>query len=146
MYRGPAVQPMSRAPRNMPEGTLPIDGLPPMTLEAMTIKMKNPLQPTPANLKHGEFLFNTTCAPCHGDNGKGDGPVWKSGILETQPKNLVEGSAKYLPDGYIYGAIRDGVLKMPAYGDAMSPDERWDVVMYVRQLEKKAAQNKTAQK
>jgi mono/diheme cytochrome c family protein len=37
---------------------------------------------------------------------------------------------------------------MPSYGDAMNSDERWDVVMYVRQLESSAptSNSKTASK
>ena len=35
---------------------------------------------------------------------------------------------------------------MPAYADAMNSDERWDVVMYVRQLEAQARHSKTASK
>ena len=76
----------------------------------------------------------------------GDGPVAKVGLLKHVPKNLVTGTSKDLPDGYIYAAIRDGILLMPAYGDAMSTNERWDVVMYVRSLQKAAEQKKTAQK
>jgi len=146
MYRGDAVQPLSRAPRVMPDETMPVNrGEPPMSLEDMTLKMKNPLTATPANLAHGKDLFVHNCAPCHGVNATGDGPV--AYLLHDQPKNLVSGTSKDLPDGYIYGAIRDGILLMPAYGDAMSAHERWDVVMYVRSLQKAgAAAAKTAAK
>jgi mono/diheme cytochrome c family protein len=146
MYRGAAIQPMSRAPRVMPEDTLPLHGIPPMSLEMMTVRLKNPLQPTPQNLAHGQELYDNLCAACHGTDGRGDGPVAKAGLLKHPPKNLVTGTAKDLPDGYIYAAIRNGILLMPAYADAMSSDERWDVVMYVRSMEKAAEQKKTAQK
>jgi mono/diheme cytochrome c family protein len=146
MYRGQAVQPLSRAPRVMPEDTLPTHGMPAMSLEMMTVKLKNPLQPSPENIAHGKVLFDNLCAACHGDDGRGDGPVAKAGLLKHVPKNLVTGTAKDLPDGYIYAAIRNGILLMPAYKDAMSSDERWEVVMYVRELEKAAEQKKTAQK
>lgn len=147
MFRGPAIQPLELAPRNMPQGTLPIDGQPPMGLEEMTLKMHNPLKPTPENLAHGKELFNNTCAPCHGESG--NGPV--AHLLRAhgfEPKNLITGVAKNLPDGYIYGYIRDGGIHMPSYADAMNSDERWDVVMYVRQLEAEAGQKsqKTASK
>src|SRR5271163_2038165 len=86
MYRGPAIQPLEVAPRVMPDGVLPVDGIhynvhydqptdlpgideqapPSMKLEAMTVKMHNPLQPTPDNLQHGANLFASNCAPCHG--------------------------------------------------------------------------------
>jgi len=148
MFRGPSIQPLEVAPRVMPEGTLPTDtGSPPQDLEQATVKAHNPLKPTAANIAHGKELFTNTCAPCHGASGHGDGPV--AHLLHAHgfdPKNLVTGVAKNLPDGYIYGYIRDGGIHMPAYADAMNSDERWDVVMYVRQLEAQADKSKTASK
>jgi len=148
MFRGPSIQPLEVAPRVMPEGTLPTDtGSPPQDLEQATVKAHNPLKPTAANIAHGKELFTNTCAPCHGASGHGDGPV--AHLLHAHgfdPKNLVTGVAKNLPDGYLYGYIRDGGIHMPAYADAMNSDERWDVVMYVRQLEAQADKSKTASK
>jgi mono/diheme cytochrome c family protein len=148
MFRGPTIQPLETSPRVMPEGTLPTDsGTPPQDLEEATVKAHNPLKPTAENLAHGKELFTNTCAPCHGESGHGDGPV--AHLLHAHgfdPKNLVTGVAKNLPDGYIYGYIRDGGIHMPSYADAMNSDERWDVVMYVRQLEAQASQPKTASK
>jgi len=155
MYRGPAIQPLAVAPRVMPDGVLPVDGihynvhydqpanlpgideraLPQMKLEAMTVKMHNPLQPTPVTLHHGADLFAADCAPCHGPTGKGDGTVVH--LLAHKPANLLTGVSKNLPEGYIYGYIRNGGIWMPSYGDAMSSDERWEVVMYLRQLQDK---------
>ena len=135
MYRGPALQPLEVSPRVMPPGTLPVDtGEPPMSLEMMTVRMHNTLQPTPENLAHGEKLYYDNCAPCHGDSGTGNGTV--AHLLHYPPYNLMNSVARELPDGFIYGYIRDGGTHMPAYYDAMNSDERWDVVMYVRQLQK----------
>jgi len=146
MFRGPAIQPLQVSPRVMPEGTLPTNtGSPPQDLEQATIKAHNPLKPTAKNIAHGKELYDNTCMPCHGATGHGDGPV--AHLLHAHgfdPKNLVTGVTKNLPDGYIYGYIRDGGIHMPSYGDAMNSDERWDVVMYVRQLEANDA--KTASK
>lgn len=150
MFRGPAIQPLEVSPRVMPEGTLPTDsGSPPQDLEQATIKAHNPLQPTTQNIAHGKDLYDNTCMPCHGMSGHGDGPV--AHLLHAHgfdPKNLVTGVTKNLPDGYIYGYIRDGGIHMPSYGDAMNSDERWDVVMYVRQLQSQgpASEPKTASK
>lgn len=140
MYRGPAIQPLELAPRNMPSGTLPIHGLRKMTLEQMTIDLHNPLKPTAANLAHGKMLFDTDCAPCHALNGDGNGTV--AHLLKAHgfvPADLATGVVKNLPDGYIYGYIRNGGIHMPSYADAMSSNGRWDVVMYVRKLEAAAA-------
>ena len=153
MFRGASVQPLSMAPRVMPLGVLPVDGvhynihpgmpsglpgqdeqaLPDMKLETMTVKLHDPLQPTPVNLKHGHELFLANCAPCHGVTGKGDGSVVH--LLEHKPANLMTGVSKNLPDGYIYGYIRNGGIWMPSYNDAMNSSERWQVVMYLRNLE-----------
>lgn len=138
MYRGATVQPLAAAPRDMPEGTLPmaINGEmpePPMTRAEMTATEHDPLEPTPENLAAGKSLYATNCAPCHGDRGHGDGTV--AHLLKTKPKDLITGVSKDLPDGYLYGTIRDGGSAMPAYADAMSMHERWQVVLFVRALQ-----------
>ncbi len=135
MYRGPTVRPLTVAPRVMPAGTLPTTAgaEPPMTRAQMTATERNPLQPTPENLADGKSLYATNCAPCHGDSGHGDGPVVH--LLKTKPKDLVTGVSKDLPDGFLYGTIRDGGSAMPAYADALSAHERWQVVTFVRSLQ-----------
>jgi len=143
MYRGPEVQPYAEAPRVTPADTIPVHGgEPPMNLEQATIKMHNPLQVTPENLAKGKVQFETYCAPCHGESGQGSGPV--AHILSKQPKNLVTGTSKDLPDGYIYGAIRDGVLSMPSYAEEMPAEQRWQVVLYIRSMQSAAAKAKVA--
>lgn len=133
MYRGPEVQAFAVAPRVMPADTIPVHGEAPMNLADATTRMHNPLEPTPQNLAKGRQQFETYCAPCHGDNGQGKGPV--THLLLKAPKNLITGASKYLPDGYIYGAIRDGVLTMPSYGQEMPIEQRWQAVQYLRSLQ-----------
>lgn len=160
MFRGPAIQPLEMSPRVMPQDTLPVDGihydihygqppgmatqkaLPKMSLELMTVQLKNPLKPTPVNLAHGKMLFVNTCSPCHGIHGRGNGSVVH--LLHHKPADLLTGVAKNLPDGYIFGYIRNGGIWMPSYDDAMSQKERWQVVLYVRHLEKLYGGKKTA--
>lgn len=162
MYRGPAIQPLEVSPRVMPDGVLPVDGIhynvhydqpknlpgtdeqavPAMKLEAMTVRLHNPLQPTPDNLQHGADLFASNCSPCHGSLGRGDGTVVH--LLAHKPADLLTGVSKNLPEGYIYGYIRNGGIWMPAYGDAMSSNERWQVVMYLRQLQDKYGSEEAA--
>ena len=141
MYRGATVRPLTMAPRVMPDGTLPATGGElPMTREYMTVHEHNPLKSTPEDLAKGRDLYAVDCAPCHGDNGKGEGPV--AHLLKTKPKDLIGGVSKDLPDGYIYGTIRDGGIAMPSYNDAMSAHERWQVVLFVRSLQAGAVASK----
>jgi S-disulfanyl-L-cysteine oxidoreductase SoxD len=137
MYRGPEIQPFAKAPRVTPADTLPVHGEPPMTLEQATIKMHNPLQPNAQTLASGRQQFETYCAPCHGSSGQGDGPV--AHLLSKPPKNLISGTSKDLPDGYIYGAIRDGILSMPSYAEELPTEQRWQVVTYLRSMQQAAA-------
>jgi hypothetical protein len=137
MFRGPEVQPLAEAPRVTPDDTMPVQGgEQSISLEQATIKMHNPLPPSADNLAKGKDLYLTNCAPCHGPNADGKGTVEK--ILIKPAKNLVMGASKALPDGYIYGAITDGILTMPAYADSLPPNQRWQVVMYVRSLQQAA--------
>jgi len=139
MYRGATVQPLASAPRVMPEGTLPSSGAePPMSRDEMTASEHAPA--TPEDLAKGKELFATDCAPCHGDSGRGNGPV--AHLLRTKPTDLVGGPSKGRPDGYIYGTIRDGGTAMPSLSDAMSEHERWQVVRFVRSLQHAAVANK----
>ena len=145
MYRGPEIQPLAEAPRVTPADTIPVHGgEPPMSLEQATLKMHNPMQPTAQNIVAGREQFATSCAPCHGESGQGDGPV--AHILSKPPKNLISGTSKDLPDGYIYGAIRDGILSMPAYGAEIPVERRWQVVMYLRSMQQASAKGKVAGK
>ncbi len=134
MFRGRTVQPLAVPPRVMPSGTLPVHGgEPPMTREEAAGSRRNPLMPTAVHLQHGASLFATNCAPCHGAGGNGNGPVAYQMIVA--PPDLTTAQPVERTDGYLYATIRNGSIVMPAYGDAMSPEERWEVVLYLRQLQ-----------
>ena len=137
MFRGQSVQPLARPPRVMPRGTLPSSGgEPPMSRDEGAASLKNPLASTPAALHHGKELYDIDCAPCHGSTAKGDGPVATHTAVPAT--NLTAGASAALSDGYLYATIRNGGSVMPAYADAMSETERWQVVLYLRQLQREA--------
>jgi cbb3-type cytochrome c oxidase subunit III len=145
MYRGPEIQPFAMAPRVTPADTIPVHGgEPPTSLEQATVKMHNPMQPTPENLARGKVQYDTYCAPCHGESAQGDGPVAR--VTAKPPTNLIAGVSKDLPDGYIYGAIRDGILTMPASGAEIPVEQRWQIVMYFRSLQQAASKRNVARK
>lgn len=132
MYRTESVKPLQEAPRVMPPDALPTkNGELPMSRVVAARSLHNPLGPTEDNIAHGKELYATYCAVCHGITGKGDGPVayW----LTIPPANLIT-SAGFQTDGYMYGTIRDGGIVMPSYADAMTPKERWQVVVFLRYL------------
>ena len=135
MFRGASVQPLAQPPRVMPSGTLPVSGgEPAMSREEAARVLRNPLVASGARLEHGKQLFETNCAPCHGVEGAGDGPVASHTLVPAT--NLTVGAVTERSEGYLYATIRNGGTVMPAYGDAMSSTERWELVLYVRQLQR----------
>lgn len=143
MFRGPEVQPFAVAPRVTVVDTMPVhNGEPPMSLEAAAIRLHNPLQSTPENLAKGKVQFNTYCAPCHGTSGVGNAPALK--VLSVAPNNLLTGASKELTEGYIYGVIRNGVRSMPSYAGEIPPEQRWQTVLYVKDLQASWTSGKVA--
>jgi mono/diheme cytochrome c family protein len=92
----------------------------------------NPIQADGRSLQNGRMNYQINCAVCHGEAGKGDGPILRAKALFPPP--LVGPSAEGLSDGAIWGIIRNGRGAMPSY-DRIEEMDRWDVVNYVRGLQ-----------
>ncbi len=126
-----------------PEGTVPVgwgDVIDPALLSlAEQETVMNPRSASLTSLKNGEALFNVNCAACHGPTGAGDGPIAApngpiTGVLPIGPGSpLGFNLAAALTDGHIYTTISLGRGRMPNYR-RISPDGRWDVVNYLRDL------------
>lgn len=101
------------------------------------INLTNPAATTEDSLTHGGELYTTYCATCHGDGGMGDGPA-ASG-LDPAPAPIAH-TGQMLGDNYLYWRISEGGQAdpfnsaMPAWGDAFSEQDRWDLINYVRAL------------
>lgn len=118
----------------MPAGVVPHGGelTIPKEMRDVAAKRPNPVRPTPESVAIGKERFMVYCTPCHGEAGKGNGPVAAKFI---PPPDLTNPALhKLRTDGYWYSYISVGGAIMPAYGEALSPEERWDVVNYVRTL------------
>jgi len=93
---------------------------------------KNPVAATPESVKKGHDLFAIYCTPCHGASGKGGGLVAAKFV---PPPDLTSADLqKVRTDGYWQSYLSAGGAVMPSYGEALSPEERWDVVNYLRTL------------
>ena len=95
----------------------------------------NPVPADPVSLTRGEQLFDSNCAPCHGRDGQGGGPIteyWKSDA--KRPANLTEPRMAEQSDGALYLTISQGFGAMPPLNENLNVRERWDVVNYVRGL------------
>ena len=122
----------------MPAGTLPRIGgelTPPREERDAAAKRANPVTATPDSIAKGNALFAIYCAPCHGAGGKGDGPVAPKFIPPPDVTNAT--LQKQRTDGYWQHVIGTGGAVMPAYGEALAPEERWDVVNFLRSIAQK---------
>lgn len=96
---------------------------------------KNPVPATADSVRRGGDLFAVYCTPCHGTEGKGNGLVTAKFV---PPPDLTNADLqKARTDGYWQSYLSVGGAVMPSYGESLSPDERWDVVNFLRTLAKK---------
>ncbi|MBI4446653.1 MAG: cytochrome c [Acidobacteria bacterium] len=98
-------------------------------------EMKNPLSATSRQaLERGAKGYEIYCAPCHGSSGKGDGKVAQRGF--PPPPSLFSEKALAMRDGQIFHIISYGQGNMPPYAAQMSQEDRWQVVLYLRSLQR----------
>ncbi|MCJ8165286.1 cytochrome c [Pontibacter sp. E15-1] len=102
------------------------------TAEVAGVELKNPLARTEAALAEGKVLYSRFCAPCHGEQGDGQGLV---GIKFKGVPSFTMGRVAELPAGHIYHVITKGRGRMMSYASQVNPTERWKIVMYVQQLQ-----------
>jgi mono/diheme cytochrome c family protein len=98
---------------------------------------------TAERLARGKQLYaDAECLACHGERGRGDGP--SAPTLKdarqlpiaatdlTRPARFKNGSTA----ADVYRTLVTGLsgTPMPSYGDALEPDQAWDLVYYVLSL------------
>lgn len=93
------------------------------------------------NLTKGKEQYNIYCAPCHGESGKGDGPIKKVGKYVTI-KPLVSPDGSAVPaESYntakIYHMLTMGIGTMAGYGTQVTEKNRWFIAQYVKALQAK---------
>ena len=128
MYAGPAVLPHEQ-PMGQPQGTLSVSGPQILTREQARDSLANPLSATPEVLEEGEMLYGIYCRSCHGQAGAGDGPVAEYFRRVT---DLTTSNVQAYSDGSLYTVLRQRGANMPSYAEALSVEERWALVHYVR--------------
>ncbi len=92
--------------------------------------------------KHGEKVYSTNCALCHGPKFDGNGPAGMA--LNPKPRNLVDGGwkkggttmalMKTLTEGFAPGS------SMASFGH-LPLNDRWAVVHFIRSITKDKPEN-----
>src|SRR6266550_3731875 len=100
-------------------------------------KLKNPVAVSPKSIEVGRKAYEKFCAFCHGADAKGDGPMAPK---DTHPPNLIGAEWKHgSTDGEIFTVISDGAggkSTMKPFKSKLTPEEIWDVVIYLRSIAK----------
>ena len=98
----------------------------------------NPSQGSIESVARGEQIWVQNCLSCHGPEGVGDGPA--SALLAKKPKDLtMVASPPIFPDGIMAFRIANGKNTMPAWQDALTPDQIWDLVSFIRSKSKRTS-------
>lgn len=87
----------------------------------------------PAALAAGLSLFAIYCTPCHDARGTGMGNAVLRGMFP--PPNLHADRARTMADGQMFHILTLGQGNMASYAAQLPPDERWQVIRHVRQLQ-----------
>ena len=124
---------------SMPAGVVPRGGEMTIPREQRDVaaRQPNPVKPSPASVALGRERYGTFCVPCHGPEAKGGttGPV-ATKFIPTPDLTSTE-LQKQRTDGYWHSYIVVGGAVMPAYGEALSSQEAWHIVNYLRSLAQK---------
>ncbi|MEM7330604.1 MAG: copper resistance protein CopC [Chloroflexota bacterium] len=94
----------------------------------------NPILPDAASIAIGQELYTENCVPCHGVEGRADGPAAIN--LNPPPVDFTDGHTATHTDGDLFFWILQGKedTAMPAFEDRISREEAWHLVNYIRRL------------
>ena len=104
---------------------------------ALAGHVDGPLEPIPAwaaPVARGQELYAQSCAGCHGDAGRGDGPA--AAGLEPPPADLTDPTLATSSPLDFYRRITLGVAgtTMPGFEATLDEEERWAVALYASTL------------
>ena len=99
-----------------------------MTRELAEQRLRNPIR-ADAPVDRGRALFETYCVPCHGQAMNGGGTVSR---YFGPMQDLTSADVQQHGDGWFYATIANGTDRMPHYAFELTPDERWQIVHFLR--------------
>ena len=88
-----------------------------------------------ALLERGQQRYTIYCQPCHDARGDGKGILFQRGNVPTASFHE-EKILKYA-DGQIFDIVTNGMGLMPSYRWPIPPADRWAIIAYIRELERK---------
>jgi putative copper resistance protein D len=107
----------------------------PLAVDANAATYLRPAVPyAAASIVQGRSFYRTHCQSCHGAGGDGTGPA--AAALPRRPADLTAKHASDHTAGDLFWWISQGIpgSGMPGFSEQLTPDERWDVINFVRAL------------
>ena len=92
-----------------------------------------PIEITHKTLEEGRKKFNIFCTACHGESGDGNGITKSYGMIATASYH--DDRLRDMAIGEIFNTVSNGKGQMNSYADKLSPEERWEVIAYLRALQ-----------
>jgi mono/diheme cytochrome c family protein len=136
-YRESDFWPDRLSMRPPPPGTIAREDVKPIELTTGRSADGKVLTPPPipvtrALLEQGRTRYDIHCAVCHGHLGDGVSLVARNMALRQPPSLLARAGQT---DGWYFQVISEGFGVMPSYASALTYEERWAIVAYVRALQ-----------
>lgn len=97
-------------------------------------ELHSPVAVSPKMVAEGKANFGVFCEGCHGPKADGTGPIAiKFGIPVA---DLTAPQVQRQSDGELFWKLSHGYGAMPMWGDALSDDDRWQLVAFIRSFQK----------
>lgn len=96
---------------------------------------KNPVRDTAEGVEEGKQAFGFYCVVCHGRDGQNTGVPFAANMYPPIP-SLASAQVQRYSDGQLKWIIEHGISPsgMPASRGALSDDDMWAIVLYLRHL------------
>ncbi len=95
-------------------------------------ELVNPYEPTAEILERGALIYQRNCKQCHGEKGDGQGHLYTSKRYPYPPASLINEKMVAKPQGEMFHQVTLGYGIMGAQGPILRPEDRWKVVLYVK--------------
>lgn len=106
----------------------------PEDYERAATEVHSPLLANQVSIEKGMEIYGKMCKHCHGQEGHGDGGIVKNGKLAGIPDYATK--LKDLPEGKMFHTITYGKGLMGSHASQLNKLERWQVIEYVKCLQK----------
>ena len=98
------------------------------------VEIHSPLLANKVNIEEGKRLYMIFCQHCHGKEGHGDGAISKNGLIAGIPDYATK--LKDLEEGKMYHTLQFGKGLMGSHASQLNQKERWQILEWVKCLQK----------